>query len=101
MGRQQTLTRHRYGLLLQRLKDDVPRGTLARARDVLAWVAFSKRPMKPLELLDGVTFTRPPYELSSSTKLFKTEIERCGPILEHDALGNVGFVHFSAKESAR
>jgi hypothetical protein len=83
------------------MRNDVPTGSLRKTYSILSWVACSKRPLRAVELLDGIALSHEPYELSSVSKLSTAELGRCIPLIEVDHSGFVNFVHFSAKEYIR
>lgn len=88
---------YRYGRILEELRSEDP-GRLQRATALLSWIALADRPLKTYEVLDGVVFCKDPYQLKESTKLTPRVLDRCKPLIEIDAFGNVSFVHFTVKE---
>ena len=62
-------------------------------------MACSFRPLKAWELQDGIVF-RPGTDnvLNDTTKLQRSILEVCKPIIEEGPGNTVDFVHFSAKE---
>jgi hypothetical protein len=88
---------YRYGRIIEELRQDDP-DRLKRATALLSWIACADRPLKTYEVLDGVVLCKDPYQLKESTKLTSQVLNRCKPLIEIDASGNVSFVHFTVKE---
>ncbi|KAH6692826.1 hypothetical protein BKA61DRAFT_714437, partial [Leptodontidium sp. MPI-SDFR-AT-0119] len=88
-----------YGRILDRIMDethsDYPRSLAIR---ILEWIACSYRPLKIFELLDGIVFKVGCTQLNSRTKMRKSILDSCRPLIEEGHSNTIDFVHFSAKE---
>ena len=87
-----------YGRIIERIQKDMSESNRAKAVRILSWIAFSCRPLKVHELLDGVTLHEGNLLLNETSRLEVSVLDLCKPIIEgtHDKV--VEFVHFSAKE---
>ncbi|KAH6714004.1 hypothetical protein BKA61DRAFT_428897, partial [Leptodontidium sp. MPI-SDFR-AT-0119] len=88
-----------YGRIIDRITDEshsnYPRSLAIR---ILEWIACSYRPLKTFELLDGIVFKVGCTELNNRTKMRKSVLDSCRPLIEEGPSNTVDFVHFSAKE---
>ncbi|KAH0560092.1 hypothetical protein GP486_003385 [Trichoglossum hirsutum] len=69
-----------------------------KASRILEWIALAKRPMKKIELLDGVTLHRGNSQLNEKTRLWERVIDVCKPLVEDGPNGTVVFIHFTVQE---
>ncbi|KAH6703303.1 hypothetical protein BKA61DRAFT_636254 [Leptodontidium sp. MPI-SDFR-AT-0119] len=88
-----------YGRILDRIMDETHSNyPCLQAIKILEWIACSYRPLKTYELLDGIAFKVGCTELNSRTKMRKSVLDSCRPLIEESPSNTVDFVHFSAKE---
>ena len=87
-----------YGRIIERIQKDMSEGNRAKTVRILSWIAFSCRPLKVHELLDGVTLHEDNLVLNEISRLEASVLELCKPIIEETHGNVVEFVHFSAKE---
>ena len=87
-----------YGRIIERIQKHMSEGNRAKTVRILSWIAFSCRPLKVRELLDGVTLHEDNLVLNKISRLEESVLELCKPIIEETHGKVVEFVHFSAKE---
>ncbi|KAH7409681.1 hypothetical protein BKA64DRAFT_404683 [Cadophora sp. MPI-SDFR-AT-0126] len=88
-----------YGRILDRIMDeDHSNHARSIAIRTLEWIACSYRPLKAFEILDGIVFKNGCTELNSRTKMRKSVLDFCRPLIEESPSNTIDFVHFSAKE---
>ncbi len=93
------LTVHtRYGRIIDRITKNHSAHSRHKAIRILEWMACSFRTMKIYELQDGIVFETENTVLNDRTKLTRSVLELCKPIIEEGPGDTVEFVHFSAKE---
>ncbi|ORY00158.1 hypothetical protein BCR34DRAFT_606363 [Clohesyomyces aquaticus] len=87
-----------YNRILQRICNPREPHKYERARRILKWVSFSRRPLHRLELLHGLALT--PDRLVPDCKEIPTTaiLELCKPLVEERIDGSIAFVHFSVQE---
>lgn len=89
----------RYGRILDRIMDqDHSQHARSLAIRILEWIACACRPLKTFEVLDGIVFRAGCTELNNRTKMRKSVLDFCRPLIEEGPSSTVDFVHFSAKE---
>lgn len=89
----------RYGRILDRIMDqDHSQHARSLAIRILEWIACAYRPLKTFEVLDGIVFRAGCTELNNRTKMRKSVLDFCRPLIEEGPSNTVDFVHFSAKE---
>ena len=71
-----------------------------KAVRVLEWIACSYRILKAHEILDGIVF-KGSASLTDRTKLNRSILDLCKPLIEEGPGDTIDFVHFSAKEYFR
>jgi hypothetical protein len=69
-----------------------------KAARILEWIALAKRPMKKLELLDGVSLHRDNCQLNERTRLWGQVIDLCKPLVEDGPNETIVFIHFTVQE---
>lgn len=72
--------------------------TQAIVRRVLYWVTTSCRPLKEHEIEAGVALQPGTTVLNDRSKVQKSIVDLCYPILERRPGGVIELMHFSAKE---
>ena len=87
-----------YGRIIERIEKDMSDINRKKTLRILCWVAFSYRPLKMNELLDGISLHEENTVLNHSSRLGVSVIELCKPLIEYTYGKTVEFVHFSAKE---
>ena len=87
-----------YGRIIERIQKDMSESNRAKTFRILSWIAFSCRPLKVHEMLDGVTLHEGNLVLNEMSRLEVSVLELCKPIIEETQGKVVEFVHFSAKE---
>lgn len=65
---------------------------------ILEWMACACRTLKFYELQDGILFQPGSPGLSEETKLTRSILDLCKPLIEEGPNHTVDFVHYSAKE---
>jgi hypothetical protein len=75
---------------------DRPPSARSEAMRILEWLAYSYRPLKSYEILDGITLR--PGTTILKTKTQKQVLDLCRPLVEDGPTNTIEFVHFSAKE---
>jgi hypothetical protein len=88
-----------YGRILDRIQLTYSEYSRHKAVRILEWMACSYRPLKIHEVQDGILFEPGVVFLNEATKLKRSVLEVCKPIIEEGVGNTVSFVHFSAKES--
>ena len=68
------------------------------ASRILGWMALSKRPLKRIELLDGISLHRGNNQLNENTRLLGPVIDLCKPFVEDGSNGTIVFIHFTVRE---
>ena len=87
-----------YGRVIDGFKNRLSDSNKDKVTRILQWIAFTCRPLRTHELLDGATLHEGNMVLDETTKLGSSVLELCKPIIEEGPGGIVQFVHFSAKE---
>lgn len=87
-----------YGRIIERIQKDMSDNNRYKTLRILSWIAFSCRPLKIHELLDGVTLHEGNLVLDESSRLDVSVLDLCKPIIEEGNGKTIEFVHFSAKE---
>lgn len=93
-----SLTLDRYGRILKSIMTELSAHSRDKAIRILEWMACSCRTLKIWEIQDGIVFQPGCTILNETTKLAKSILELCKPIIEEGPGNTVDFVHFSAKE---
>lgn len=90
---------HSYGRIFERIKANVPRGSLEKVTKLFALIAFAQRPLTLRELLDGLALSTEPYAVNERTKrTSERELDPCKPLVELNPVSStVTFVHFTVK----
>jgi hypothetical protein len=65
---------------------------------VLCWITVSLRPLREHEIEDGVALKPGTTTLSEASKVQRSIVDLCYPIIERRSGGTVEMVHFSARE---
>lgn len=87
-----------YGRIIERIRKNPSESNRDKIIRILEWIAFSHRPLKTHELLDGITLHRGNYILDDTSRLGSWVLELGKPIIEEGPGKTLDFVHFSAKE---
>ena len=90
----------RYGRILKQFKNNLTEHHLLIVDRIFSWLLVTDRPLKVHEILDGVAFCTPPYDLNEQTKIRKQFLDLCKPLVEVSPEGTVSIVHFSANQYA-
>ena len=91
---------HRYAAILNRIQKPCNEQKILRLKHIFGWLAFSYRPLKVHELCDLLIFQKKHSVLNDDTKLQKSVLDICKPLLEEHEDHTVALVHFSAREYA-
>lgn len=73
-------------------------GRTDKVMRILAWLVFTKRPLKRHELLYGASITPETPDLSEWGLLDASAINKCKPLVEELPDGSVSLVHFTVEE---
>lgn len=66
---------------------------------IFEWLAYSNRPLKCFELMNGIAMSFADFETVKRPKTIGTGmLDLCKPVIEVSANGKVTLVHFSARE---
>ena len=90
----------RYASILKRIQKPCNEQQILQLKHIFGWLAFSYRPLKVHELCDLVVFQKMHSFLNDNTKLQKSILDICKPLLEEHEDHTVALVHFSAREYA-
>ncbi|PVH68513.1 hypothetical protein DL98DRAFT_599456 [Cadophora sp. DSE1049] len=84
-----------YARILDRIKKE--RGSASAIR-ILEWMAYSYRPLKVHELLEGISFRSSSLSSDNRPEMKRDVLNLCRPLVEDGPSDTLDFVHFSAKE---
>jgi hypothetical protein len=70
--------------------------SVERVRSLFGWIAFTRRPLKRLELLSAITFSSSDHSVPHLVPDFILKV--CGPLVEERANAAVSFIHSTVKE---
>ncbi|GAB1314764.1 hypothetical protein MFIFM68171_04974 [Madurella fahalii] len=90
-----------YGKILAALcqrKTDKVAGRVVR---ILAWLVYTKRPLKKFEVVHGVALTPESPVLDEWEMLDDSAVDKCEPLVEELRDGSIGLIHFTAEEYLR
>ncbi|KAF1849355.1 uncharacterized protein K460DRAFT_404584 [Cucurbitaria berberidis CBS 394.84] len=69
-----------------------------RANSMLNWMICGRRPLRSVELQDAIAFATGQDTLTERSKLPKTILDLCKPLIQTHSDGHVSFVHFTVQE---
>ncbi|KAH6610672.1 hypothetical protein Trco_000692 [Trichoderma cornu-damae] len=87
-----------YDQILGLLCKGQPEKRIERIMRTLAWITLAKRPLKPHEILHGVTVTPETPIVNKWNKLDDVVIDRCKPLIEELPNGSIALIHFTLQE---
>ena len=70
--------------------------SVGRVRCILGWIAFSKRPLKKLELLSAISFSSGNPNVTYLVPQYI--LDTCGPLVEERHDTTLTFIHGSVRE---
>ncbi|KAJ8130813.1 hypothetical protein O1611_g2810 [Lasiodiplodia mahajangana] len=87
-----------YTRIIENLAKD---GRADKVMRVLAWLAFSKRPLRRHELLHGASLTPGAPFVDGWDTFDESVIDKCKPLVEELSDGSIALVHFTVEEYLR
>ncbi|KAI0976556.1 hypothetical protein F4678DRAFT_413747 [Xylaria arbuscula] len=90
-----------YARILEALCPTDRDGRRSKVMSILAWLVFARRPLKRHELLHGVSITPETPVLDKWNLLDGSVIDKCKPLVEELADGNIALIHFTVEEYLR
>ncbi|KAI1366204.1 hypothetical protein F5Y08DRAFT_302008 [Xylaria arbuscula] len=90
-----------YARILEALCPTASDSRMSKVMRILAWLVFAKRPLKRHELLHGVNITPETPVLDKWNLLDGSVIDKCKPLVEELADGNIALIHFTVEEYLR
>ncbi|PHH86172.1 hypothetical protein CDD83_10628 [Cordyceps sp. RAO-2017] len=90
------LTLHSYSEISGRILTCLDGRSKDRIKCVLGWIAFTKRPLRKLELLSAISFSEGNAEVAGMAPRYILDI--CGPLVEERHDTTLAFIHGSVKE---
>ena len=88
----------RYDRILNRISQQLNAQDCGKVSRILEWIALAKRPLKKIELMDGVTLHRDNSQLNEKTRLWEQVTDLCKPFVEDGPNGTIVFIHFTVWE---
>jgi len=88
----------RYGRVLEHISRRLHPQQQIIAMQILEWVAFARRPLKPYEILSGVGLGQRVNTIDDHTKLSETTLDLCLPLIERGPRNTIILAHFTVKE---
>ncbi|KAM0810766.1 putative NACHT domain-containing protein [Seiridium cardinale] len=85
-----------YRTILAQIIAPLDSESVDRVRSLFGWVAFTKRPLKRLELLSAVTFTSSDHSVPHLVPDFLLTV--CGALVEELPDATLAFIHITVKE---
>ncbi|RYP76705.1 hypothetical protein DL770_007179 [Monosporascus sp. CRB-9-2] len=87
-----------YAAIIDRLSRQTEVQSMEKVYRILAWLIFSKRPLKRHELLHGAALTYENPFLDRWNMLYETAIDKCKPLVEDLPDGTIALVHSTVQE---
>ncbi|KAK9414056.1 putative NACHT domain-containing protein [Seiridium unicorne] len=85
-----------YRTILAQIVAPLDSESVDRVRSLFGWIAFTKRPLKRLELLSAVTFTSSDHSVPHLVPDFLLTV--CGALVEELPDATLAFIHVTVKE---
>lgn len=90
------LTCGSYGQIITQLITHLDERSVARAKLILSWIAFAKRPLKKAEFRSALAFSDGNTAVSELPPPYIFDI--CTPLVEERNDSSFAFIHISVKE---
>jgi len=89
-----------YGRILERLEEGRASNlaNVSKARNLMAWIALTERPLMCQEILSGMTLGTAPHVIDDNRRLRLSVFDSIRPLIDFKSDGTVSFVHFTVKE---
>ncbi|PSN67186.1 hypothetical protein BS50DRAFT_384791 [Corynespora cassiicola Philippines] len=85
-----------YHRILSQMLANLDTRSACRIRCIFGWIAFSRRPLKKLELLSAITFSDGNSNMVTLAPRYILDI--CGPLVEERRDTTLAFIHVSVKD---
>lgn len=87
-----------YAAIIGRISHRIGVQSMGKIYRILAWLTFSKRPLRRHELLHGATLTYESHILDEWNMLHDTVIDKCKPLIEELPDNTISLVHSTAQQ---